>query len=251
MSFLKEKIDKAVCNALSKKMIDPTFGFISFEYQRHNQRRLEHLASLGLDIRHKEVLELGAGIGDHTSFFLDRDCKVTITEPRLENLEILKLRFPGREILSFDLEVPGGLGDRQFDIVYCYGVLYHLCDPEKALRFMASHCRDLFLLETCVSYLDNGEINACSEDAAHVTQAISGRGCRPARSYLFNLLKELFPFVYVPKTQPAHEEFPMDWTQPSSPQGVHKLTRAIFIASRKELNNPLLLSQLPDKHVMA
>ncbi|MBX9771079.1 MAG: class I SAM-dependent methyltransferase, partial [Candidatus Obscuribacterales bacterium] len=117
-------------------MLEPSFGFISFEYQRHNQRRLEHLAGLGLDLSNKHVLELGAGIGDHTSFFLDRNCEVTISEPRKENLEILKLRFPTKEILSLDLESPSPL-NRQFDIVYCYGVLYHLADPEKALRFMA------------------------------------------------------------------------------------------------------------------
>lgn len=246
MSFLKDKVNQVLCHSLSKKMLEPSFGFISFEYQRHNQRRLEHLAGLGLDLTNKHVLELGAGIGDHTSFFLDRNCEVTISEPRKENLEILKLRFPDKEILSLDLESPSPL-NRQFDIVYCYGVLYHLADPEKALRFMAPLCSDLFLLETSVSYLDNGQVNVCDEDAEHITQAVSGSGCRPARSYVFNLLKELFPYVYMPKTQPVHEEFPSDWTQSSSPTGPHKLTRAIFIGSRKELNNPLLSSSIPDK----
>lgn len=39
------------------------------EYLRDNQRRLEHLASLGLDIVGKTVLELGAGIGIIQAFF--------------------------------------------------------------------------------------------------------------------------------------------------------------------------------------
>ena len=54
--------------------------FRSPQYRRHNARRQEHLASLGLDLRHKSVLELGAGVGDHTVFFLDRDCVVTSVE---------------------------------------------------------------------------------------------------------------------------------------------------------------------------
>src|SRR5580704_12589348 len=45
-------------------------------YQRHNQRRQEHLASLQLDLVSKSVLEVGAGVGDHTFYFLDRDCTV-------------------------------------------------------------------------------------------------------------------------------------------------------------------------------
>jgi 16S rRNA A1518/A1519 N6-dimethyltransferase RsmA/KsgA/DIM1 with predicted DNA glycosylase/AP lyase activity len=56
-------------------------------YQRFNARRLEHLATLGLDLWDKTVLEVGAGVGDLTSFFLDRGCKVTSVEARAENIQ--------------------------------------------------------------------------------------------------------------------------------------------------------------------
>jgi 16S rRNA A1518/A1519 N6-dimethyltransferase RsmA/KsgA/DIM1 with predicted DNA glycosylase/AP lyase activity len=46
--------------------------FHSNHYLRMNQRRLEHLASLGLPLSGRTVLELGAGIGDLSTFFLDR-----------------------------------------------------------------------------------------------------------------------------------------------------------------------------------
>jgi 16S rRNA A1518/A1519 N6-dimethyltransferase RsmA/KsgA/DIM1 with predicted DNA glycosylase/AP lyase activity len=49
-----------------------------------NARRLEHLVGLGLPIAGRE-LEVGAGIGDLTSFFLDRGCSVTAIEPQPEN----------------------------------------------------------------------------------------------------------------------------------------------------------------------
>src|SRR5260221_131264 len=55
-------------------------------YPRHNARRLEHLASLGIDLFDKSVLEVGAGIGDLTSFFLDRGCTVTSVEARADNV---------------------------------------------------------------------------------------------------------------------------------------------------------------------
>src|SRR5258706_7389962 len=57
-------------------------GFRSLGYLRHNQRRQEHLASLGLELADRSVLELGAGVGDHTTFFLDLGCTVTAVEPR-------------------------------------------------------------------------------------------------------------------------------------------------------------------------
>ncbi len=47
----------------------PLACFQSEHYQRHNEKRLEHLASLNLPIADSTVLEVGAGIGDHTGFF--------------------------------------------------------------------------------------------------------------------------------------------------------------------------------------
>ena len=73
-------------------MTDARSHFLSDLYIRHNARRLEHLASLHLDLRHKSVLELGAGIGDHSSFYLDRGCRVTAVEPRPENVAVLRER---------------------------------------------------------------------------------------------------------------------------------------------------------------
>jgi FkbM family methyltransferase len=223
--------------------IDPINVFHCDEYLRHNQRRLEHLASLGLDIVGKTVLELGAGIGDHTSFFLDRSCEVVVTEGRPQNIEIIRLRYPDIETIQLDLDTPDLKINQQFDIVYCYGLLYHLQKPTQAIEFMARNCQNMLLLETCVSFGEEEAINLCKERADFPSQAISGDGCRPTRKWVYNQLKQYFEFVYMPITQPNHEQFPIDWTlcSPST------LTRSVFIASRQELNNLLLLQDIPLK----
>src|SRR5207344_1132901 len=51
-----------------------------------NRARQQHLASLGLDLAGKNVLEVGAGIGLHTPFFLERGCDVTVTDGRSASL---------------------------------------------------------------------------------------------------------------------------------------------------------------------
>jgi hypothetical protein len=51
--------------------------FFSQHYTQHNQARLKHLASLGLPIGGRTVLEVGAGPGDDTAFYLERGCRVT------------------------------------------------------------------------------------------------------------------------------------------------------------------------------
>ena len=126
--------------------MDPLSSFATDHYQRHNSRRLEHLATLSLDLAGRKVLEVGAGIGDHTSFFLDRGCRVTALEGRLENVEILKSRFPSVETSWLDLDDDEIRHLGRFEIVYAYGVLYHLAEPRRAIARMSAWCSDLLLL---------------------------------------------------------------------------------------------------------
>lgn len=222
----------------------PTDVFLSYHYQRHNQRRLEHLASLGLNINGLSVLEAGAGIGDHTSFFLDRECEVVSTDARQENLKILRSRYPNLQIRHLDLDYPQATTIHGlFDIVYCYGVLYHLKRPAEAIEFLAHHCRKILLLETCVSFGDGESVNFCKEHMENPTQSASGQGCRPTRKWVHNQLKRYFEFVYMPITQPNHEEFPLDWSVSAPEKQI--LARAVFIASRQKIINELLVEKVP------
>lgn len=227
--------------------LSPIDYFKNDHYQRHNHRRLEHLATLELNLRNATVLEVGAGIGDHTSFFLDRQCLVTSVEARSENLEILKSRYPNLRANLLDLDNPQSIFPEPFDIVYCYGLLYHLQHPAEAIEFMADHCRGLLLLETCVSYGSEEAVNYCDEAIHDPTQSFWGEGCKPTRIWIYTQLSKWFEFVYMPTTQPNHEEFPIDWT--CVPPASDQLTRSIFIASKTELHNPKLVQDIPMKQI--
>src|SRR5262245_9293378 len=98
-------------------------SFASDDYQRHNKRRQEHLASLHLDLSGRSVLEIGAGPGDHTGFFLDRGCHVTSTDGRPECVEALKARFPKAKILQFDANAEPPAEIQPHQIIYAYGLL--------------------------------------------------------------------------------------------------------------------------------
>jgi SAM-dependent methyltransferase len=225
----------------------PALQFQSEHYTRHNARRLEHLASLRITVAGKSVLEVGAGIGDHSTYYLDRGCPMTITEARPENLRYLHRRYPDGNILCLDMESPAPLPGAPFDVVHCYGLLYHLKDPDQALEFLSRNTREMLFLESCVSFGEKEATNLVNEVRSDPTQAWSGTGCRPTRPWLFKRLQSLYQYVYVPTTQPNHEEFPIDWTAPEK----HKspLSRAVFIAARKPLDNPLLVPSLLDQQV--
>src|ERR1044072_7673441 len=110
---------KSIIKRVLRIKPSPSDAFLYFEYLRHDQRRLEHLASLGLPIAGSSVLEGGAGIGGHTSFYLDRDCQVVSTEARPENLEVLRLRYPEIQVKRLDLDNPDSSLEETFDIVHC------------------------------------------------------------------------------------------------------------------------------------
>ena len=217
-------------------------AFHSNHYLRHNARRLEHLASLRISVAGMSVLEVGAGIGDHSNYYIDRGCKMTITEARPESLNYLKARYPKCDIHLLDMEHASHVNGAPFDVVHCYGLLYHLSDPKQALVFLSQHTRKMMFLETRVSFGENEDINLIGERQADPTQACSGTGCRPTRVWLFKTLQEIYEYVYIPTTQPNHEEFPIDWNAPE--KHASKLKRAIFIASRERLENDKLVPYL-------
>jgi protein-L-isoaspartate O-methyltransferase len=227
-------------------------GFEMFDSEgamRINRARQDHLASLGLELVKKSVLEVGAGVGWHTGFLERLGCRVVSTDGRPENVREHLIRFPYREgsVFVADLAVEGShgrLGD--FDIVYCYGTMYHLGDPGLCIRQLAKHCGELFLLETCVSPIDNGEINLVKEDPTNPNQSILGIGCRPGRDWVMTELRKHFPFVYVTVTQPNHPDFDLDWPA-SKPNRLSQLSRSVFVASRCELALPTLSTSLLSK----
>jgi Methyltransferase domain len=233
---------KATALNIMTKIRGPSYAFRSNQYLRHNARRLEHLASLRIPVAGMSVLEVGAGIGDHTHFYVDRGCAVTVTEARKENLAVLRRSYPSLNVRFLDMDSPHRIEGGPFDLVHCYGLLYHLSRPAEALTFLSENATGMLFLETCVSFGDREEINPIGELRSNPTQAYSAKGCRPTRIWLFNRLRDLFEYVYVPTTQPCHAEFPLDWANAKNHTAA--LQRAVFIASRQKLNNDILSTSL-------
>src|SRR5438128_2400444 len=112
--------------------------FLAPEALRINEARLAHLASLELDLVEKNVLEVGG-------------CEVLSTDGSPANVAEMIRRYPARQLGILDLDQPCGLsGVGRFDIIYCYGTLYHLRDPAGALARLAEICDGQILIETLV-----------------------------------------------------------------------------------------------------
>lgn len=59
--------------------------------------------------------------------------------------------YPGLDVHLVDLKHPLVDFDGKFDIIFCYGLLYHLGNPAKATEFMSKACLTTLIMETGVS----------------------------------------------------------------------------------------------------
>jgi SAM-dependent methyltransferase len=205
---------------------------------------MEHLESLHLQLEEKKVLDVGAGVGHLAQFFVNKSCNVLCVDGRLENIVKLRQLYPDLEADVADVETEPLAQFGIFDIVFAYGLLYHLENPIVALRNLTSVCQGFLLLETMVC--DHKlPVLRIEDESATFDQALKGLGCRPSPSYVVMALNRVgFRFVYAPKVSPNHQEFQFEWKNNLDIQRDGHNLRCIFIASKFELKNPNIVTLL-------
>ena len=132
----------------------------------------------------------------------------------------------------------------RFDLVYCYGTLYHLRHPDEALARLASVCEGQILVETVVSSGAHAELHLVHEPPSS-DQALGGVGCRPTRLWVFEALRRHFGHAYATVTQPDHPDFELDWRLTRSMGNM----RSVFVGSRVPLRLPTLVAEVPERHL--
>jgi len=208
-----------------------------------NKARVEHLDSLNLDFSYKKVFETGCGgRGDITRYLLSKNAIVTLNDCREENIKaLLNVLNVNLDYNTWDLnkEVPL---DKKFDIIICYGTLYHLNKPEEAIINFSNLCNEFLVISTITSGQNDESINIIGENVQMNNQAGDGYGCRPGRLFIYNTLKKNFKHVYLIKTQPKYHEFPLKF--PTNIVDLNKEFRNIFIGSHIKLENDLFVEEL-------
>jgi SAM-dependent methyltransferase len=209
-----------------------------------NRARLAHLQSLGLALDGKRVLDVGCGVGHLAQFFIQRGCEVVCVDGREENIATLRARYPGLEGHVADIQTDALARLGKFEVVFCYGLLYHLANPLAALHNLASVCQELLLLETLVC--DHSEpILYLVDEPKTFNQALDYVACRPSPSYVTMAMNRVgFPYVYAPDHAPEHPDFQFEWRNNLDYAREGHPIRCIFVAGRDELANPRLRALL-------
>lgn len=211
-----------------------------------NEARMSRLASLELPLAGKRVLDVGCGVGHLAAYLAKLGCVMTCVDGREENIALLRQRHPEFEAHVADAERDSLSLFGKFDVVFSYGLLYHLENPMAALRNMASACCEMLLLETIICD-HSAPLLRMEDEYLAANEALTSTGCRPTPSYVAQALNRSgFAHVYAPSVPPEHEDFRFEWLNDlASARDGHPL-RAIFVASRERMDNPRLRSMLKD-----
>ena len=209
-----------------------------------NAARMTWLEESGLPVEGAHVLDVGCGVGHFLPFYLRRGCSVVAVDGRQENIVELRRRHPHVDARVDDVQDIDPRQYGEFDVIHCFGLLYHLDSPVAALRRFNAMCRRLLILETMVCD-SSRPLSVLADETMAASQAMQGLGCRPSPSFVTLALNRAgFKYVYAAAVPPRHSDFEFEWQDNLDTSRAGHPLRCVFIASRDRLSQSSLVPLL-------
>ncbi len=108
----------------------------------------EFLANVQPQVGPGSALDVGCGVGDFSKFLSDLGFRVSAVDGREENVIEAKSRYREITYRAADVEDLPLAEMGTFDLVLCFGLLYHLENPFRAIRNLHSLTGRILLIET-------------------------------------------------------------------------------------------------------
>lgn len=153
------------------------------------------------------ALDAGCGVGYFSRFLADKGLRVTGIDGRIENAQEAAARHPEITFLEQNIEAQDFSKLGVFDLCFCFGLLYHLENPMRAVRNLFETTGKVLLIETMIA--PGSGMTAVLRD--------EGRGADQALDYTALILSEEsliaalyragFANVYRMRELPDHEDF--------------------------------------------
>jgi SAM-dependent methyltransferase len=169
-------------------------------YQTLNPSRAAATKNVLAEVRDQLGLhtaaDVGCGLGYFSSLLHSLGLSVRGTDGRKENVEEASRRFPHISFQTMDAEDDALRALGCFDLVLCFGLLYHLENPFHAIRNLHGITSKLLLVESVV-FPGAEPIMALVDEGPHADQGLHHIGFYPTESCLVKLLyKAGFANVY-------------------------------------------------------
>lgn len=160
-------------------------------------------ASLGL----RTAIDVGCGLGYFSGVLKSLGLDVQAADGRLKNVEEARRRFPGIRFHECDAQDAALRDLGKFDLVFCFGLLYHLENPFITIRHLQAMTSKLLLVEAVI-FPGDEPIMALVDEGPTEDQGLNHIAFYPTESCLVKMLYRAgFLNVYGFETQPDHPEY--------------------------------------------
>jgi len=209
--------------------------------QRISDRRKEFLGRLVKDLQANlnlaTALDAGCGVGFFSNYLASLGFSVTGFDVREEGIVEAKSRYANVEFCVWDVEDPPIQGLGEFDLVLCFGLLYHLENPLRAIRNLYSLTKKVLIVESLITP-QRLPVAVLMDEHQGEDQGLNYVAFVPSESCLIKLLYRAgFPEVYRLLVLPDHEDFREAF--------FYKRRRTILVASKVKLQS-FLLEWIPE-----
>jgi FkbM family methyltransferase len=153
------------------------------------------------------AVDAGCGMGFFSQTLTECGLNVCGFDARGENVSEARRRFPGIPFEEGDIEDAGIKHLGRFDFVLCFGLLYHLENPLRAIRNLRAITEKCLLLESmCVP--DEKAVLFLRQEPRQDDQSLTEMACYPSEDTLVKMLYRAgFAHVYAVMLLPDHDDF--------------------------------------------
>jgi SAM-dependent methyltransferase len=169
------------------------------------------------------ALDAGCGVGYFSQMLRECGLEVRGFDGRQQNVWEARARFPEISFATADVEDRASRNLGVFDLVLCFGLLYHLENPLLATRNLHALTGKCLLLESmCVP--EDGTAALLREEPRQDNQSLTNVAFYPSEATLIKMLHCAgFRAVYRVLSLPEHEDF--------RETGTHRRRRTMLLAS--------------------
>jgi len=195
------------------------------------------LAQLKEPLRLRTAIDVGCGLGYFSALLKSLGFEVSAVDGRQQNVEEASRRNSAIKFNCYDAQSPELVKQGKFDLVFCFGLLYHLENPFLTIRYLREMTRNLLLVEGVI-YPGANPIMGLVDEGLTEDQGLNHVAFYPTESCLVKMLyRSGFPYVYRFHPLADHPEY--------RSTSRSRQVRTMLAASPETLSTALL-RQLPE-----